>query len=43
VATLAMVAVWVGIVLLCGLASVVRAHLWTSRARRAGDWTEVGH
>ncbi len=43
VATLAMVAVWVGVMLLCGLASLVRAHLWTSRALGVGDWTEVGH
>jgi hypothetical protein len=43
VALVAMVAVWVGVLLLCGLASLVRAHLWTSRVRAVGDWTGVGH
>jgi hypothetical protein len=43
VALVAMVAVWIGVLLLCGLASLVRAHLWTSRVSVAGDWTSVGH
>ncbi|HEY8198313.1 MAG TPA: hypothetical protein VIF44_00965 [Candidatus Limnocylindrales bacterium] len=43
VATVALVAVWVGILLLCGMASLVRAHLWTSRVSVEGDWTSVGH
>ena len=43
VATVALVAVWVGVLLLCGIASVIRAHLWTSRVRAEGDWTNVGH
>lgn len=38
-----MVAVWLGVLLLCGVASIVRAHLWTSRVSVAGDWTGVGH
>ena len=38
-----MVAVWLGVLLLCGVASIVRAHLWTSRVSAAGDWTGVGH
>ena len=43
VATVAMVAVWVGVLLLCGIASLFRAHLWTSRVSVDGDWTSVGH
>ena len=43
VATVALVAVWVGVLLLCGIASLVRAHLWTSRVSVEGDWTNVGH
>jgi hypothetical protein len=43
VATVALVAVWVGVMLLCGIASLVRAHLWTSRVSVAGDWTSVAH
>ncbi len=43
VATMALVAVWVGVLLLCGIASLVRAHLWTSRVSAEGDWTKVGH
>jgi hypothetical protein len=42
-ATAAMVAVWIVVLILCGLASLVRAHLWTSRVTVAGDWTSVGH
>lgn len=43
VATMALVAVWVGVMLLCGIASLVRAHLWTSRVSVKGYWTDVGH
>ncbi len=43
VATVALVAVWVGVMLLCGIASLVRASLWTSRVSVEGDWTSVGH
>ena len=43
VATVALVAVWIGVLLLCGIASVIRAHLWTSRVSVSGDWTNVGH
>jgi hypothetical protein len=43
VAAAVMVAVWLGVLLLCGVASIVRAHLWTSRVSVAGDWTGVGH
>jgi hypothetical protein len=43
VATVALVAVWVAVLLLCGIASLVRAHLWTSRVSVEGDWTNVGH
>jgi hypothetical protein len=43
VAVVAMVAVWIGVLLLCGIASIVRAHLWTSRVAMAGDWTDVGN
>ena len=42
VAVVAMIAVWLGVLLLCGIASIVRAHLWTTRAG-AGDWTSIGH
>jgi hypothetical protein len=43
VATVAMVAVWIGVLWLCGIASILRAHLWSSRVGVAGDWTGVGH
>ena len=43
VATVALVAVWVGVLLLCGIASLVRANLWTSRVSVEGGWTKVGH
>ncbi|MET1231250.1 MAG: hypothetical protein ABWY52_00195 [Candidatus Limnocylindrales bacterium] len=43
VAAAVVVAVWLGLLLLCGVASIVRAHLWTSRVSVAGDWTDVGH
>ena len=43
VASVALAAVWVGVLLLCGIASVIRAHLWTSRVSADGDWTNVGH
>lgn len=43
VATVAMVAVWIGVLWLCGIASILRAHLWSSRVGVAGDWTSVGH
>ena len=43
VATVALVASWIGVMLLCGIASLVRAHLWTSRVSAEGDWTSVGH
>jgi hypothetical protein len=43
VGSVAMVAAWVGVLLLCGVASLVRAHLWTSRAAASQDWTEAGH
>jgi hypothetical protein len=43
VATVAMVAVWAGVLWLCGIASILRAHLWSSRVSVTGDWTGVGH
>jgi hypothetical protein len=42
-AAMALAGTWLGVLLLCGVASLVRAHLWTTRASLAGDWTSVGH